>query len=202
MAELGSHQIDVTNWYLGAHPSSVVGMGGIDFWKDGREVNDNVQVCYEYPSGAKLTYQSIEMNEFDGYAEQFMGRKGTLITSEDANTKSTMFRERGEEDFEFGKFSQNKTQVGKKQGIVLDAGATTKQDKRSSTSGQSLGTTDTGGKDNWYLSLEDWIDCIRTGRKPYCDGRIGMSDVACILAANEAMDTGRRVKITDEMLKV
>src|SRR5690348_7820580 len=39
MAELGSHQIDVINWALGAEPVSVTGDGGINHWKDGRETN-------------------------------------------------------------------------------------------------------------------------------------------------------------------
>ncbi len=202
MAELGSHQIDVTNWFLGQYPSAVVGMGGVDYWKDGREVYDNVQVIFEYPNGAKLCYQSIEMNEFDGFAEQFMGRKGTLVVSESPGM-NMMFRERGTEEFEFEKFSENKTKVGNKSAIKLDATATTNQDKRAKTAGQSLAS---GGapqsKNNWYLSLEDWIDCIRTNRKPFCDGRVGLVDVACVIAANKAMAEGKRVKITEDMWKV
>jgi predicted dehydrogenase len=218
MAELGSHQIDVTNWYLGInvasmqskdkevkgahdlHPVAVVGLGGIDYWKD-REVFDNVQVIFEYPNGQKLTYQSIEMNQYDGYAEEFMGRNGTLITTEAGS--GMMFREPGVEEFGFEKFSQNKTKVGGKDAIVLDAGATTKQDKRGSTAGQALASAgNTQGKDNWYLSLEDWVDCIRTGRKPFCDGRVGMADVACVVAANKAMEEGKKVVLTEEMFKV
>lgn len=218
MAELGSHQIDVSNWFLGTnvaqlaraagksevqahdlHPISVVGIGGIDYWKDGREVYDNVQVIFEYPNGQKLCYQSIEMNQFDGYAEEFMGRNGTLITSEDAGAGSTMFREPGVEEFGFEKFSQNKTTQGGKEGIKLDAGATTKQDKRGQNSGEKLASSgSTTGKDNWFLSLEDWVDCLRTGRKPFCDGRVGLADVVCVVAANEAMEKGTRVRIPAE----
>ncbi len=48
MAELGSHQLDVANWILGAAPTSVIASGGIDYWKDGREVHDNVFCIYDY----------------------------------------------------------------------------------------------------------------------------------------------------------
>jgi len=222
MAELGSHQIDVTNWFLGGnmsflhrektgkdvaahdlHPIAVVGVGGVDYWKDGREVFDNVQVIFEYPNGQKLCYQSIEMNQHDGYAEEFMGRNGTLVTSEDKNTGSLMFREPGIQEFGFEKFSQGKTEVGGKQAIKLDATATTSQDKRGSTSGQKLASDPTAAaKDNWYLSLEDWVDCIRTNRKPFCDGRVGLADVVCVLAANEAMEKGTRVAIPKEAFQV
>jgi hypothetical protein len=115
-----------------------------------------------------------------------------------------MFREPGVEEFGFEKFSENKTKVGKNEAIVLDAGATTKQDKRQGAGGQSLAgsTGDAASKDNWYLALEDWVDCIRTNRAPFCDHRIGMADVACVIAANEAMEKGKRVVIPDSVFHI
>jgi predicted dehydrogenase len=199
MAELGSHQIDVTNWFTGQHPSAVVGIGGLDTYKDGRDIYDNVQCVFEYPDGLKLTYQSIQTNAFDDYTEQFMGPKGTMITSE-APGKSMMFQEQNAE-FEFAKFSQNKTKVGGKEAILLDAGATTKQDKRQKTAGQALASSGVS-KNNWALALEDWVDCIKNRRKPFCDGRVGLGDVACVLASLKAMEEGKKVEITEEMLRV
>ena len=52
LAELGSHHLDVANWILGEMPERVIGNGGIDFYRDGRETFDNVQAIYTYPSGA------------------------------------------------------------------------------------------------------------------------------------------------------
>ena len=48
MAELGSHQMDVVNWLLKTTPRRVVAAGGIDYWRDGREVFDNIFCTYEY----------------------------------------------------------------------------------------------------------------------------------------------------------
>ncbi|MFH1744025.1 MAG: Gfo/Idh/MocA family oxidoreductase [bacterium] len=48
MTELGSHQLDVCSWVLGCHPTAVQGVGGKDYWKDDREIFDNVQVIYEF----------------------------------------------------------------------------------------------------------------------------------------------------------
>jgi predicted dehydrogenase len=200
MAELGSHQIDVTNWFLGMHPIAVTGMAGINSYKDGREVWDNVQCIFEYPNGAKLTYQSIQSNAFDDFTEQFMGPKGTLITSEVAG-KSMMFQEQNAE-LEFAKFSQNKQTVGGKQAILLDAGATSKQDKREKTAGQALAGGDGVSKSSYYLEFEDWVDCIRTGRQPFCNGHIGLADTVCVLSANKAMEEGKRVTISEDMFKV
>ena len=36
-----------------------MGVGGLDFWKDGREVFDNIQLIYSYPNGRKLMYSAI-----------------------------------------------------------------------------------------------------------------------------------------------
>ncbi len=61
MAELASHQLDVANWLLGVPPRRVIGSGGIDYWRDGREVYDNVSCIYEYelpvpiPAGRRAT---------------------------------------------------------------------------------------------------------------------------------------------------
>ncbi|MGC4003605.1 MAG: Gfo/Idh/MocA family oxidoreductase [Pirellulales bacterium] len=48
MTELGSHQMDVANWLLGTVPKRVMATGGIDFWRDGRDVYDNIFCVYEY----------------------------------------------------------------------------------------------------------------------------------------------------------
>ena len=48
MAELGSHQMDVANWFLGTHPKRVFASGGIEYFRDGREVYDNISCLYEY----------------------------------------------------------------------------------------------------------------------------------------------------------
>jgi predicted dehydrogenase len=78
MAELGSHQINVTNHFFGAEPNNILGVGGIYRFKD-REVPDHVYTTFEYPGGRTATFTSIESNAFDDYYEMFMGTKGTLI---------------------------------------------------------------------------------------------------------------------------
>ncbi len=48
MTELTTHQVDVANWFMGTPPARVYGTGGLDYWRDGREVEDNVALVYEY----------------------------------------------------------------------------------------------------------------------------------------------------------
>src|SRR6185437_8521390 len=61
-AELASHQIDVADWMFGQSPEYVIGVGGLDTWKDGRDVYDNIQLIYKYPNNQKLTYSAISTN--------------------------------------------------------------------------------------------------------------------------------------------
>jgi predicted dehydrogenase len=85
-AELASHQIDVADWLFGATPESVVGVGGIDTFKDGRDTFDNIQLIYSYPKGKKLLYSSISTNSHLDllqssrmeFGEVIMGTAGTI----------------------------------------------------------------------------------------------------------------------------
>lgn len=78
-AELCSHQIDFVNWVLGAVPEKVVGVGGIDYWKDGRETFDNIHLIYSYPQGVKAKFTCLTSNGKDDFKIKVMGDKGTLI---------------------------------------------------------------------------------------------------------------------------
>ncbi|MDG3583385.1 MULTISPECIES: Gfo/Idh/MocA family protein [Galbibacter] len=78
-AELCSHQIDFANWVNKSNPLRVMGMGGIDYWKDGRETYDNVHLMYEYPEGVKATFTCLTSNAKDDYQIKVMGDKGTII---------------------------------------------------------------------------------------------------------------------------
>lgn len=78
MTELASHQVHVANWVLGAVPERVTGMGSINYWKDGREVYDNVNLVYRYANGTHLVYDSMISNKHYGLEEQVLGDLGTM----------------------------------------------------------------------------------------------------------------------------
>ncbi len=48
MTELATHQLDIAAWFLDTMPSRVTGYGGLDYWRDGRTVFDNVNLVYEF----------------------------------------------------------------------------------------------------------------------------------------------------------
>ena len=79
VAELLSHQIDFINWAFETHPDTVLGTGGIDFYKDGRETFDNVQVMLRYTKDGMIgNFGATCGNAHDGYLFKIKGTKGAV----------------------------------------------------------------------------------------------------------------------------
>ncbi len=78
ITELASHQIQVANWILNNAPISVMGTGSIVYWKDGREVHDNVALIFSYDDGTQFVWDSMTSNRKYGCEEQIMGDKATM----------------------------------------------------------------------------------------------------------------------------
>jgi len=79
LGELSSHQIDIVNWMTKTHPKSVIGTGGIDYWKDGRETYDNVHAIFDYPDGVKASFTCLTSNAYEGYQIKVLGDKATVV---------------------------------------------------------------------------------------------------------------------------
>ena len=89
VVDLGSHQIDVFNWFLGANPIYVMASGRTGYLdKYTHQWYDTVMVVYEYETMSgpvSAYYQILSSNRHDGYFEKFMGDQGTLEVSETTN---------------------------------------------------------------------------------------------------------------------
>jgi predicted dehydrogenase len=192
LTELASHQTDVINWFLGSYPIAVMGTGGIDYWKDGREVYDNVEVIYEYPNGVKVVYTSITANAYDGYGEWFMGDKGTIVLTEE--NKGLLFREPRAGKLEW-EDDASTVQVDGRTAITLQARPT----RRAQTQGEQLnyGTN----RNAYYLELEHFCQCVRTGETPRCTAEQAIPALATVLLAEEAIERGTKLYFTPEMFK-
>ena len=84
MADLGSHQVDIFNWWLRATPKSVQAKGGTGYYPDW-EWWDSVLALYEYetPQGTVIAeYEVLNTSSFGSFYEVFMGDEGTLKISE------------------------------------------------------------------------------------------------------------------------
>jgi predicted dehydrogenase len=180
MAELGSHMMEIVNLIYGSMPASVTGVGGIDYWKDGRETYDNVTAVYTYPKGRKAIFTSLTTNAHDGEKIVIMGTEGTIEMGWD---KALYFREK------------EAAELVKADGatVITSTGETMKASQQSQKEGTSV-DTEKGRKGAVYLELESFINCIREGKKPQVDVHVGRNAAVTILTANQAMQEGRVIK--------
>jgi predicted dehydrogenase len=78
-AELLSHQVDFINWAFDTHPDEILGTGGIDYYRDGRETFDNVQAVLRYNKEGMIgNFGATCGNAKDGYIFRLKGTKGTI----------------------------------------------------------------------------------------------------------------------------
>jgi len=203
MAELASHQIDVANWAIGAEPVSVVGTGGIDYWKDGRETCDNVQVIFEYPGGQKLVFTSILSNGHYGFQEEIMGDQGTL---EITIGKGMYYRE---------SVAQTSTGAAKENwwaGATVSEQAAQKgipifPEKGNGPEGfldrewryakrwlASMGISEyEEPHDPWWSEMVNYFASIREGKPVVAPLELGEADALAVIYGNRAVDTGQKV---------
>lgn len=203
MAELASHQIDVANWAIGAEPVSVIGTGGIDYWKDGRETNDNVQAIFEYPGGQKLVFTSILSNAHYEFQEQIMGDQGTLEIS---IGKGMYFRENvakagaggGKEAWWAG---ATVSEAAAQKGISIfpetfsrDEGLVNRELRHAKHWLASMGIYDyEEPHDPWWSEMKDFFASIRENKPVAATLDVGVADALGVLYSNRAIESGQKV---------
>lgn len=98
IVENNVHSIDVLNWFLGGHPSSAIGSGGMKTRKQG-DMRDHNFVAYEYADGVEgqLSGMTLAPTGYRDVVEQFFGSKGVIETSEN---HWRHFRAKGQETME------------------------------------------------------------------------------------------------------
>ena len=189
MAELGSHQIQVVNWFSGLLPQAVYGSGGIHRYDDGREVNDHVYLTYDYPEGLTFTYSSIQSNAFDHYYEQFMGTKGTIILS---GEKEAMLFLEGEK--------KEATQLQVRpvaDGPVMQASESRARD--AAGSGISAGGSGSTALRGYQREIEGFCATIRNGRPNLSDSPSSMNVAVATLKGNESISKGEKLQIAPQL---
>lgn len=97
ISDLGAHQIDIFNWFLGAVPKRLYATGTKSYFKD-REHFDSVMCLFDYdtPQGAVTAFYQVltTTSSGGGFWESFMGTNATIKTAEIASA-SAIYREDG-----------------------------------------------------------------------------------------------------------
>jgi predicted dehydrogenase len=194
MAELGSHQMDVVNWFLDAHPKRVFASGGIEYYRDGREVFDNISCLYEYeitpknrqPYTVRVSYTSICNNAYEGAAELIMGTKGSLYLT---SAKGLLYQEKGADvvPWEGGKDKA----AANANAAVVTAGKTLKLSNDPWAHRGAPIEIDIEEGNDTRDQLVSFVDHIRR-RDPttIANATVGLTDCATILIANQSVETG------------
>lgn len=181
-AELSSHQIDIVNWMTDSIPVKVTGFGGIDYWKDGRETYDNINLIYEYPDGIKANFTSVLSNAFDGYKITIMGDQGTIVIGRD---KAWMYAEA------VAMKDSKSTEKGIVDGV---SGATIKN----WTQGKPVEIyVKDSGMDPTGHALVDFAKNVRDNKKPFSNEETGKNVAIAVHMGIEAMDTGQVIHWKD-----
>lgn len=191
VAELGSHHINFANEVFGGIPESAVGSGGVDYWKDGRETDDNVQVTYRYPGGKTLFFTAITTNRLDGCQVRVFGTGGSIVLTE---ADGTYYYEPS-----IGGSAVPEAETIE-HGVVT--GASYRAELPYRGQGQPLAVPEGTQGNPDFLACSGFIDSIRNGTRPLADEQIAWNAGVTVALGNYAIDHDARVKFADHLRSV
>jgi predicted dehydrogenase len=198
LSDLGAHQIDIFNWWLGS-PKSVIASGGLDYYKN-HDWYDNAMVIYEYPlpqGVARAMYQvQTTTSAGGGYYEMFMGDEGTIKMSEDPSL-CAIYREARATDVSWDDLTQ-KGYVRLKEASPVDAA---KVDVRETAQLAEYEIPVFFNKPPHQPHLENFFNAIRGTAKLNCPGDEAFTSEYVIHRANDAVAAQTRLAITAEEVK-
>ena len=199
IVDLGSHQIDIYTWFLGANPSGVMASGGQLYYDAAtHEWYDTAMVVYDYdtPLGpAKAYYQTQTTNGSQGYFENFMGDQGTLLISESETYGAKVYRDPNapawDEWVQKGYVGAPKLQeIKEKTEGVTDVRESVSPDEH---------LVDIVLRDPYHQPhLQNFFDSVRGKAKLNCPPEIGYESAVSVLKVNEAIEKKSWLPFTPE----
>jgi len=166
----GTHEIDVARWGLGVdYPTRVTTVGGRYHFKDDWETPDTQVITWDYPGRISLMWESNSCNgrDIEGSSRGiiFYGEKGSLDTGND-----------GYKVYDLGGKLINEVSNQRPQGV------------------QGRDTVNPSpGMDG--LHVADFLDAIRTNRRPHEDVEDGFKSTVAAQLGNIAWRVQRDLKI-------
>ena len=223
IVDLGSHQIDIYNWFLGTNPKSVMASGRTNFYdKKTHEWYDTVMAIFEYETAqgnVTAFYQTISSSGSGGYFENFMGSEGSLVISESGNRceiyRDTKTAPEWDEWVEAGllhKQCECETEcienaidkcieecrcpqiVEKETGTLVDV--------RESVPPPKYDLPVAMTKKYHQPHLENFFDAIRGKTRLNCPAEIGYETAVAVLKVNEAAEAGRKLEFQPDEFAV
>ena len=181
MAELSSHQMNIVNWIVEASPTKVVGVGGIDYWKDGRETFDNIHAIFSYPNGLKTSCTCLTTNAQMGFQMKFYGKNGTIQILRENNYLARLYIEPTYQMDAYAKIGVDG---------ITGATARLKKGEPIPIYNEAPGEEDA---EPTGLALANFGQCIRDNKQPLVGYESGKESTYCVALANKAMQSGEVV---------
>jgi predicted dehydrogenase len=175
VAELCSHHMGFCDWVIGSELEHIQGVGGIDYWVDGRETYDNVHVVTRYKSGVTATYTSQTTNSLVGFRIAVSGKKGTVILT---SRRGWMVPE--------GDVIAASAGLDLVSGASVDVGPENAYRTAVEESAQRI---DAPADDPTPVALQKFGEAIRDQRQPVSDVGSGARISVMVQLAIDAMDT-------------
>ncbi len=173
-AELCSHQIDFINRVIQETPEKIIGTGGIDHWKDGRETFDNIRLNFQYPSGIDATFMCTTTNAFGGYQIRVMGSEATVVLG---LSGAKIYLENKDKKLATVDGVSGATATAWQQGKGVSVKANT--------------------QDSTAQALEQFYQSIVNGKKVYADIKSGALTSKCVQMSLDAMYENKIAKWVD-----
>jgi predicted dehydrogenase len=166
--DLMVHWIDVVHWYLDLdHPATAASIGDHFHAKDLWETPDTVQTLMQYPK-----------QELQAYFEGTFSNARNAAMCEFMGTQATLYIDRGRYEVIPERSSKLKPSE-----LVLGDGP--------------RGSDFFNQPDGELLHLANWIECIRTRKKPNAPAEAGVSAASAAHLANIALRSGQVAKWKD-----
>ncbi len=204
VSDLGSHQIDIFNWFFDAYPHTVYAAGNNSYF--GFEQADTMATILEYdtPNGPAIgIYENISNSRAIGVYERFVGDDGAFIISEGKDNK--IYRESRVHSKAWQKYIDK--------GYISNLADMQKyKEKESGDSGIketapqiSYDINEMKDMDKVYnlaahtAHLYNFIETVREEEKLNYDAIKSYKSEVCIYKIHEAINAGgNRIKITDK----
>ncbi len=201
ISDLGAHQIDVFNWFLGTVPKRVYASGGNAFFKE-REHFDNVMCIFDYdtPQGeVRAFYEVLTTTSYGGgFFESFMGTEASIKISEIASS-SAIYREASAPPWDD---LINDNYLIKQPAPPKPEASADAVKSYASAAPEIFDLPGDFGKPAHQPHLENFFAAVRGQAKLNCDARHAFESEAPIFWVNPSARERRPIDLTSEHLSV
>src|SRR5712664_2406629 len=184
------HQIDTVHWFADLpRPRSVVANGGVYLSRDARKNWDTMTAVFDYgplpdaSKGFQVTYPSRMTNSAGGVKETYFSNGGTLDLEKHQLTPTGGLEER----------------YAKEMGIKANL---LPAKPLSEAAAQTETAADTGADNATSANVRNWMECVRSRKKPNADIEAGYSHSVALCMTIAAIQTGQRVTFDDATQEV